>query len=96
MATGSPEEIEEKRRLLYVAMARAKNALELITPHRFYVHGQAAFGDRHVYAARSRFLPDHVLGHFEQIAWAPAMAHGRMGPWRATPRDLRARMRDMF
>jgi superfamily I DNA/RNA helicase len=36
MATGSPEEIEEERRLLYVAMTRAKDELDLIVPHRFY------------------------------------------------------------
>ena len=36
MATGSPEEIEEERRLLYVAMTRAKDELDLIVPQRFY------------------------------------------------------------
>ena len=34
-------EIEEERRLLYVAMTRAKDSLHLITPHRFFTHGQA-------------------------------------------------------
>jgi DNA helicase-2/ATP-dependent DNA helicase PcrA len=41
MSTGSVDEIEEERRLLYVAMTRAKDQLSLIVPHRFYVHGQA-------------------------------------------------------
>src|SRR6267142_2045516 len=36
MATGSKEEIEEERRLLYVAMTRARDHLHLIQPHRFY------------------------------------------------------------
>ena len=58
LATETPAEIEEERRLLYVAMTRARDALHLITPLRFYIHGQAARGDKHVYAARSRFLPD--------------------------------------
>ena len=57
LATETPAEIEEERRLLYVAMTRAKDALHLMTPLRFHVHGQAARGDKHVYAARSRFLP---------------------------------------
>ena len=61
LATGTPEEIEEERRLLYVAMTRAKDALHLITPLRFYTHGQAARGDKHVYATRTRFLPAHIL-----------------------------------
>jgi len=57
MATGSSEEIEEERRLLYVAMTRAKDHLHLIVPQRFYTHGQAKSGDRHVYAMLSRFIP---------------------------------------
>jgi DNA helicase II / ATP-dependent DNA helicase PcrA len=32
MATGSPEEIEEERRLFYVAMTRAKNQLSVVRP----------------------------------------------------------------
>ena len=57
LATGSSEEIEEERRLLYVAMTRARDALTLIVPQRFYVHGQAKNGDRYVSAARTRFIP---------------------------------------
>lgn len=35
MATGNAAEIEEERRLLYVAMTRARDHLYLIQPHRF-------------------------------------------------------------
>ena len=71
LATGTPEEIEEERRLFYVAMTRAKDALHLMVPVRFYTHGQAARGDRHVYATRSRFLPRHVLDRFEEPSFKP-------------------------
>jgi DNA helicase-2/ATP-dependent DNA helicase PcrA len=54
-ATGTSEEIEEERRLLYVAMTRAKDELDLIVPQRFFTHQQAKLGDRHLYASRSRF-----------------------------------------
>jgi superfamily I DNA/RNA helicase len=54
MATTSPAEIEEERRLLYVAMTRAKDDLHLICPHRFFTHQQPSVGDRHVYASRAR------------------------------------------
>src|SRR5438046_6275627 len=70
LATGTSAEIEEERRLLYVAMTRAKDHLHLIVPQRFFVHRQAGSGDRHVYAARSRFIPDALLGHFERRAWS--------------------------
>src|SRR5262249_21977047 len=36
LAVGSTPEIEEERRLLYVAMTRAKDHLHLIVPQRFY------------------------------------------------------------
>ena len=44
LATGSSEEIEEKRRLLYVAMTRAKDELALVVPQRFYVTGSPEMG----------------------------------------------------
>jgi ATP-dependent exoDNAse (exonuclease V) beta subunit len=40
LATGSTAEIEEERRLLYVAMTRAKDHLHLILPQRFFAHQQ--------------------------------------------------------
>ena len=61
MATDRPENIEEERRLLYVAMTRARDRLDLFQPERFYVTGQSRHGDRHVRAARSRFLPNGIL-----------------------------------
>ena len=44
MATGRPDEIEEERRLLYVAMTRARDRLDLLQPERFYVTGQCRHG----------------------------------------------------
>ena len=58
LATGTPAEIEEERRLLYVAMTRAKNALAVIHPLRFFIRQQSRFGDRHVFTPRTRFIPD--------------------------------------
>jgi DNA helicase-2/ATP-dependent DNA helicase PcrA len=71
MATGKAESIEEERRLLYVAMTRAKDHLAVVLPHRFYVRPQGGFGDRHVYAVRSRFFTGPVSGRFEQQTWPP-------------------------
>ena len=69
LAVGERDEVEEERRLLYVAMTRAKDSLHLIVPQRFYTHGQSKHGDRHVYAQRSRFIPDHILDRFELVSW---------------------------
>jgi DNA helicase II / ATP-dependent DNA helicase PcrA len=69
MATRTQEEIEEERRLLYVAMTRAKDELDLIVPQRFYTYQQSKAGDRHVYACRSRFIPDGIIDSFDCQAW---------------------------
>jgi DNA helicase-2/ATP-dependent DNA helicase PcrA len=69
LATGSPQEIEEERRLLYVAMTRAKDHLQIIVPQRFYITQQAGYGDRHVYAGRTRFIPAGMANLFEIQVW---------------------------
>jgi DNA helicase-2/ATP-dependent DNA helicase PcrA len=58
LGTGMSAGIEEERRLLYVAMTRAKDDLHLVVPQCFFTRGQNAQGDRHVYASRTRFIPD--------------------------------------
>jgi DNA helicase II / ATP-dependent DNA helicase PcrA len=68
-ATGTHQEIEEERRLLYVAMTRAKDELDLIVPQRFFTHQQAKLGDRHVYASKSRFIPDSIVCSFDLRHW---------------------------
>src|SRR5438874_3676284 len=97
LGTGASEEIEEERRLLYVAMTRAKDDLHLVVPQRFFTHGQNAHGDRHVYALRSRFVPDELLDLFERIAW-PSVAPELMPrvPSEGVRIDVGARMRGMW
>jgi DNA helicase-2/ATP-dependent DNA helicase PcrA len=97
MATSSAEEIEEERRLLYVAMTRARDELHLVVPHRFFVHQQRAFGDRHVTALRTRFIPPPLLPLFEQRSWAPTgrPLAGFAQPGVA-PIDIAARLRAMW
>jgi DNA helicase II / ATP-dependent DNA helicase PcrA len=91
MATGTQAELEEERRLLYVAMTRAKEHLHLVVPHRFYVTQQGSGGDRHVYAGRSRFISEAMVGTFEQVTW-PAAAAG--GPLAAKPAAPLLQVRD--
>ncbi|HTI06021.1 MAG TPA: ATP-dependent helicase [Gemmatimonadales bacterium] len=89
MATGSAEEIEEERRLLYVAMTRARDRLYLIQPQRFYTGSSRRNGDRHIYAARTRFVTDQMLGCFEKSAAGEGRDAG-------TAVDVAAKLRQMW
>jgi DNA helicase-2/ATP-dependent DNA helicase PcrA len=97
MGTGSKAEIEEERRLLYVAMTRAKDHLHLVVPQRFYANQQRTGGDRHMYAARTRFIPAALLDRFENRAWPAAATApaGAVAPKRESV-DIGARLRRMW
>ena len=73
MSTGSEADIEEERRLLYVAMTRARQSLHVIVPQRFYVTQQTGMGDRHVYGTRSRFIDDAMLPLFDHLPKPPPL-----------------------
>jgi DNA helicase-2/ATP-dependent DNA helicase PcrA len=96
LGAGTTAELEEERRLLYVAMTRAKDDLHLIVPQRFFVHGQQARGDRHVYASRTRFIPDHLVKLFDRQIWPAANPVARPTPNPAVQIDIRERMRGMW
>jgi DNA helicase-2/ATP-dependent DNA helicase PcrA len=97
LAAGRAESIEEERRLLYVAMTRAKEDLHLIAPLKYYVVQQSRSGDRHVYGTTSRFLTPAVMARLERISWP---AHGPTetvrGPSAASSVDVAARLREMW
>jgi DNA helicase II / ATP-dependent DNA helicase PcrA len=94
IATGRAEEIEEERRLLYVAMTRARDQLSLWVPQRFFVTQQRAYGDRHLYALRSRFIPEALLPHFHvQEPTAPPAATAANARQGAPVLDLAAALR---
>ena len=60
MAAGSDEELDEERRLLYVAVTRARRRLWLHQPLRCY-HQRFGTADAYTFAQPSRFLDDAVL-----------------------------------
>jgi DNA helicase-2/ATP-dependent DNA helicase PcrA len=102
LATGSAANIDEERRLLYVAMTRARERLYLLLPQRFHVTQQRARGDRHLYGARSRFIPPALDGLFERVGPSPTSAapnpdgdaHANADPDATPPLvDLAARVR---
>jgi len=96
-ATGKPEMIEEERRLLYVAMTRARQSLTLISPLRFHVTQQRRDGDRHVYGARSRFMSDRLLATMDnRFAGRPENEGGAFRVRSDKRIDVAARMRQMW
>lgn len=97
LSTGTAEEIEEERRLLYVAMTRAKDDLDLVVPQRFFTSAQGSLGDRHVYAARTRFIPAGLLALFHSTTWPTATARPENpGASPEVRLDIGARMRSMW
>jgi DNA helicase-2/ATP-dependent DNA helicase PcrA len=94
LATGTPAEIEEERRLLYVAMTRAKSRLDVVHPLRFFIRQQSRYGDRHVFTPRTRFIPDAILDRFDRVV--PAVPPEIDAPAAALARsrlDVAARLR---
>ena len=96
MATRTPDEIEEERRLLYVAMTRAKDELDLIVPQRFYTHQQSKLGDRHLYASRSRFIPDSIVTSFDSHSWHERIQASNRPAKKGATTDVAASLRRMW
>ena len=98
MSAGSARQVEEERRLLYVAMTRARQHLHLLVPQRFYVTQQSAYGDRHLYGSLSRFIPPPVAAMFELVGPAAPIAFERTPaePEFLAPLDIGARLRSAW
>jgi len=79
MATGSPEEIEEERRLFYVAMTRAKNQLSVVRPERYYFHNRRK-SDQHSLSKITRFLTPQIQTLFERQSQGMVFGSGQSGP----------------
>ncbi|MCL4746082.1 MAG: ATP-dependent helicase [Burkholderiaceae bacterium] len=100
-ATGDAAAIEEERRLLYVAMTRARDALQLIEPQRYYVTHQRKLGGDYVHGSRSRFLTAAVLARLDRAGPQPdADANAATGqsnaPTSEPAIDVKKRLRGMW
>ena len=93
MATGSSEEIDEERRLLYVAMTRAKDHLTLVVPSGSMCTSRAAaeFGTSTRQGRGS--LPDALAAWFERGSWPVVANQSAQGARRPPAVDLAARLR---
>ena len=66
MATGTAEEVEEERRLFYVALTRARSWLYVCHPQRYYFHGRHR-GDAHSFSQLTRFITDDTRKLFQCV-----------------------------
>ena len=90
------DEIEEERRLFYVALTRAKNWLYVCHPLRYYWPGRS---DRHSLSQRTRFLPAGVLPCFEQCVSESAEDADQFDAVpssRSAGRSVRRRTKDLW
>ena len=91
-------QIEEERRLLYVAMTRAKQHLHLVQPLRFFrthQHRASAVATRS--PTLREFLPDAILPLFTRRAAAtPEAAADTPVPQPMVRVDIGARLRGMW
>ena len=95
-ATGKPELIEEERRLLYVAMTRARNELHICAPLRYAVTQQPKMGDTHVYGAKSRFMTDRLMNSFEQASFRSQRGVENLRAGEAETVDVAAQLKEMW
>ncbi|MBN1631145.1 MAG: ATP-dependent helicase [Thermoleophilia bacterium] len=104
MATGKPEEIEEERRLFYVALTRAKDWLYVCHPLRYYTHPRT-FSDIHGYSQPSRFVSASVRQVMDLCAASEVVGPGPGVPGgpdseghasAVTTEGIRRRLKDFF
>jgi DNA helicase-2/ATP-dependent DNA helicase PcrA len=65
MATKDEEQIEEERRLFYVALSRAKDHLYVCHPQRYYFAGKPRGSDQHSFSQLTRFLTKAARAAFD-------------------------------
>ena len=95
LATGDAEQIEEERRLLYVACTRAKDWLYVLFPLRYY-HRKHLLGDGHSYAQLTRFIPPPVAQFFDHGSVATDQNEDEVAGKQTTAKDIRKAIRSMW
>ncbi len=95
-STGNSEMIEEERRLLYVAMTRARNELHICAPLRYMIPQQSRQGDAHVYGGKSRFLTDKVMDTLEKSSYRSAAGADNLRGAEAASVDVASQLKQMW
>jgi DNA helicase-2/ATP-dependent DNA helicase PcrA len=77
MALGTPEGLEEERRLFYVSITRARRNLSIYVPLRYHHH---RVRDEHSWAQPSRFLSESVRSTLHEVRTAVPDGPGASSP----------------
>jgi DNA helicase-2/ATP-dependent DNA helicase PcrA len=90
-------ELEEERRLLYVAMTRARDRLYVTFPLRYY-HRKHARADAHSYAQLSRYIPPELFPRFERTGYGFTEPETAAVPAPAVPvaEDVKSRVKRLW
>jgi DNA helicase-2/ATP-dependent DNA helicase PcrA len=85
-ACGSPEEIDEERRLFYVALTRAKTWLYVLVPQRRYHGRRPSLAGEYSCSQPSRFLTHEVIQSMKRSS-APVVTSGVSGHLQCAARE---------
>ena len=86
----------QRSRIVAIGSAGATRTPFSMLPQRFYKSQQAGQGDRHLYAVRTRFIPDRLLSHFEMRSRSAAAEAEPRRAAAAPQVDVGARLRGMW
>jgi DNA helicase-2/ATP-dependent DNA helicase PcrA len=95
-SAGKPEMVEEERRLLYVAMTRARNELHICAPLKYMTTQQAKHGDAHVYGGKSRFMTDKVMETVEKTSYRSLRGVENLQASDEATVDVASKLKDMW
>jgi DNA helicase-2/ATP-dependent DNA helicase PcrA len=93
---GKPGMIEEERRLLYVAMTRARSELHLCAPLKYVVTKRTNSGDADVYGGKSRFMTDKLLDCCERTTFRSLRGVDNLRAGEATTVDVASHLKEMW
>ncbi len=95
-SAGKPEMVEEERRLLYVAMTRARSELHLCAPLKYVVTKRAKSGEADVYGGKSRFMTDKLLDCCERTTFRSIRGVNNLRAGEAATVDAASQLKEMW